>query len=136
MRLDNQEKYEILIDGKYVFAILHAPKDVALHDAESIFTKASYSNIIPDGFIYEKQFDVKGVYVGVAKCHEEDKFNYEHGVKLAKLRALKKYVKDRKRVAERIQRIAEDFAKRMKASADYFDFTFGYLDEEIESMKN
>lgn len=113
---------------------------------------ARFSGDEPDGYqivngIEEKHLSVqvkdrlrkyadeltKDGLVGVAKCHPDDKFDFEKGKKLAKYRLLQKYYFKKRKVYDRLVDMTwRDFNKYVN-EANYCNYMWcKYGDEELE----
>ena len=83
-------KYVINTDRKIVSATLKVDIDEPQKIFDKIFFKASEPMkgvLLRTSDFYDDRYSTKSTFVGIAKCHPDDKFDVEFGKKLALIRA-------------------------------------------------
>lgn len=101
-------RYYVMEDGKTIYADLSCSTFELLTDAGLInFTGES-------GMFSMKKYYLRPYYRGKAVCNDEDSFDLEYGMKLARTRALKLYYADRQK---KIQKYLDEVKKVCLAPA-------------------
>jgi hypothetical protein len=128
-------KYSLGRDGRTVTAIVTVQPDSIIGEMGSILVKSSVPIFIATEFdVNPSVMLINDTYIGKATCHPDDEFDWEIGKRYAKLRALKAYYRDRKKVFDRISKIYDDAARRMRSAADHNDFSLKHIDDYIAEM--
>ena len=117
-----------------VTAVLTVPQDILAQEMLNIFHKASGTAFVVNGIDMQTNMLLVGTYRGVAYCHNDDTFDAEVGMKIAKLKALKAYYQDRKVIANRIQTIFEDAAERMAVATEHNMYSLNHIEELLEEF--
>lgn len=117
-----------------VTAVLTVPQDILAMEMQNIMNKASGTAFVTTDLILDKSMLLEGTYRGTAYCHGDDEFNEEVGMKVAKLKALKAYYNDRKVIAERIQNIFADAARRMEVATKHNYFSIDHIEDLLSEV--
>ena len=117
-----------------VTAVLTVPQDIVAMEMQNIMNKASGSAFVTTDIMLDTSMLLTGVYRGTAYCHEDDTFDEEVGMKVAKLKALKAYYNDRKVVSERIEKIFADAARRMEVASKHNIFSITHIDNLLAEV--
>ena len=138
MRLDHGELFDYRVDErkKKVVAILTAPQDVVCKEFFNIVNKATGNRFLLTGMLPNDSMMLKGKYIGVAKCHDEDYFNVDKGLEMARFRAVRLYIRDRKRITKRIIDVMKNAVGRLERSEKYYDVAERFTEDQIEKIKN
>lgn len=136
MRLNNGETFDFYVnkEKRTVVAVLTVPENLMGNEMLQIIGKSSGNNFCIEECAINESIALKGRYVGKASCHEEDAFDEEKGIHLAKLRALRSYMKDRKRVATRIADVFDEIANRFENAEDYCEYAIEHIEESIKNF--
>ena len=116
-------------EKRTVTAVLTVPSDIVVQEMMNIMNKASGTAFTTTDVVLKNGVLLNGTYRGTAHCHTDDTFDEEKGMRIAKLKALKAYYKDRNVVSARLQKIAEDTARRMAVATQHNTFSIEHIDE-------
>lgn len=119
-------------DKRTVVAVVSVPKDIVMQEMLNVLHKASCGAFLFDGVLMQKSMLLTGVYRGKAVCHADDEFSLERGMKIARLRALRSYYKDRKRISDRVKTIYNEAARRMALAAVHNDYSLDHIEERLK----
>lgn len=136
MRFNNGETFDFYVnkDKRTVVAVLTVPQNAMGNEMLQIVGKSSGNNFCIEECMIGETLALKGKYVGKAVCHEEDIFDEEKGIHLAKLRALRAYMKDRKKIATKIADVFDEIANRFEDAERYCEYALDHIDEAIENF--
>ena len=138
MRFNNGEHIEYFVneEKRTVVAVLYANPGVMGNEMLRIMRKESGNNFGIDDCMLGKAMILKGRYEGKAVCHIDDEWDVEQGMHIAKLRALRLYMRDRLRIAERLSDIFSNLALRFVDSEEYTDYSINHIEEAIAEYVN
>lgn len=136
MRLHNGETFEFYVneEKRTVVAVLNVPQNVMGNEMLQIMSKESGNHFGIEDCMISKSMTLTGRYEGKAVCHDEDEWDEEKGMRLAKLRALRLYMRDRKRVATLIANTFEGILNRMEDAEAYCEYALDHIEEAIENF--
>ena len=127
--------YYINEEKRTVTAVLRVGQYEVLEDISNVIDKAfapSFSAFI----LRNTPHKVTGKYVGVATCHVDDEWDVETGKKIARLRALRSYMKEYKKIATVMHKDAEKLVENLKKTADYSEFSIKHIEDELNIYLN
>ena len=138
MRFSGGETFRYFIneEKRTIVAILDVPENIVEKEMTNLFSKGATNHIFIDGYITSDRLNVSSTYVGVAHCHTEDKFDIEKGRHLAELRAIRTYLKDRKKISEKIYNTVKDAETRFKKSDEYFEYAIKHVQDAIDEFED
>lgn len=130
---ENHENIQYIMgkDAKTVVAILTVPNNAIVEEMATILIKSTNPLFAVTNLDLNKSMLLKGKYVGKAVCHDDDDFDWEYGKKIARLRALEAYYKDRARVFDKVSTIFDDAAKRMSLAARHNHYSLKHIADFI-----
>ena len=134
MRLNSTDFFDVFVnkEQRVVTVKLHVSPETAGNEMLDIIRKSSSPHFAIDEARIAPSIALKDTYIGIAKCHENDVFDEAKGIEIARLRAIKAYTKDRKRIAHKLVNIFNDITARLADSATYFDYAITHIDSAIE----
>lgn len=134
MRLHNGEIFEFYVneEKRTVVAVLSVPQNAMGNEMLRIMSKESNNHFGIEDCMIGKSMALAGRYEGKAVCHNEDEWDEEKGMQLAKLRALRLYMRDRQRIATLITNVFDGIVNRFEDAEDYCGYALDYLEEAIE----
>lgn len=132
--MESNIKYEICENKKTVVAVLTVSENYFINEISNIIAKSGCSNFSIDSFKYSDAVKPKPCYVGIAKCCEEDDFDIETGKKIARLRAIKQLLNDRKKVINSIYKIFIGLCNRFYAADEYSKYADRNITDEIKKI--
>ena len=101
-----------------------------------ILRKESGSNFGVDDCMLGKAMVLQGRYEGKAVCHSDDEWNLEKGMHIAKLRALRSYMKDRLRVSKRVSEIFHNLALRFDSAEEYTEYSLEHIESAVKKYED
>jgi len=138
MRFHRGEYFEVYENEQKqtVTVVLFVPSNTVVCEAFEALRKSSNNNL-DAGWMnspLSRTVAVNNRFVGIAKCGDGDEYNFETGYKLARLRAIRAYAKEKARIARKVVEYFEEAANRLENMADYLDDSVETITEEIEKF--
>ena len=129
----NRENIDFYLnpEKRTVAAVVTVPRDAVVTEMLHILAKSSATSFVVTSLDIQNNMLLKGTYTGKATCHENDEFSAEEGMRIAKLRALRAYNKDRTIVMNRINKIFTDAAHRMELAAEHNVYSTEHVEEAL-----
>ena len=134
MKLNSGESFTYFVneEKRTVVAILTVPQGIMGTEMLRIIQKESGSYFGMDDCVLGRRMVLKGRYEGKAVCHSDDEWDIEKGKHLAKLRALRAYLKDRKEISKVLVSVYEGVAERMRNADDYSNYVMEHITDAID----
>ena len=135
MNKESNFKYFIDETKRTVTAVLTTPDTSIMQELVCVVNKGTGSIVNVDNMSFHPSMLIKGTYTGKAVCHPNDTFDVETGKKLAKARAIEHYLKDRRRVVNRLDLMFNEIAHRVNDMKTYTDRSMDRIGERINSFE-
>jgi hypothetical protein len=127
---EHEITYYINEEKRTIAAVLKVdPYDVAL-EISNIADKSLKPNlitIVPTN----TNFLINDTYVGKAVCHKEDEWDVVKGKQIARLKALRAFMIDRKKVTQAVEKSFEEALERIKKANNYSEYGLRHINEEL-----
>ena len=127
-------EYFINETEKTVVAVLTVPTTDIMEELCNVINKGAGSHLIVESINFHSNMLINGKYTGKAMCHPNDTFDVETGKKIAKAKAFRAYLVDRRTVVNRLDRIFENVANRVSDMKGYTDRSFARVDNRLISF--
>lgn len=129
-RNENME-YFVNEEKKTVVAVLTVPYDVLLDEFENMLRKIGVSVWNMDG-LYDTMSLNTNRFEGRAVCQDGDKWDVDTGIRVARLKALRKYTERRKLLWGRFRETAvKKMLGRIDRAAEYNDYSLQHIDDAL-----
>ena len=118
---------------KKVVAKLCVPQTTVMDEMLNVINKSCASHFLITNIAFQDNMLVSGTYTGIATCHPNDDFDVSVGMHVAKMKAIRSYMNDRKVVTARLARIFNDMATRVDTMDKHTDYAKASTNREIKS---
>ena len=125
-------------DKRTVVAILSVPCLLMGDELSNIMYKETREDIPFALYLgsLSKRLQLQEKYIGKAVCHSEDEWDEEKGIAIARLRAIKQYAKDRKRILSIMKEIFDGIEDRLGDAKKYAKYSIEHIDDAIEKLSS
>jgi hypothetical protein len=127
-------EYFINEEDRTVVAVMHLPTDSVIQELDNVINKGTGSHLVVSKIMFHENMLVSGRYTGKATCHPNDVFDTEKGKEIAKAKAFRAYLVERRTIVNRLDRIFNDVASRVSEMKNYTDRSISNVNARLESF--
>ena len=132
--MNTNEIYEYYVDEdkRTVAAVLTVPASCVMEEMCNVVNKGCGTHFVFEGVNFHANMLVKGTYTGKAVCHPNDEWNVEKGMRIAKLKAIRAYLNDRKVITDRLVKMFADVAVRVEDMAKHTEYAKKHIEDYLD----
>ena len=132
--MNTNEIYEYYVDEdkRTVAAVLTVPASCVMEEMCNAVNKGCGTHFVFEGVNFHANMLVKGTYTGKAVCHPNDEWDVEKGMRIAKLKAIRAYLNDRKVITDRLVKMFEDVADRVEDMAKHTEYAKKHIEDYLD----
>lgn len=129
---------QYIVDEKKrtIVAILTVPCTEIYDEIWNIINKKAESHFVIQKLIMSDRLALTGIYRGKAKAHPADEWNVDKGKNLARLRARRIYMKERKRIVKELKEIFNNIEDSLEKAIDFTNNVLNRIEENLQKTND